>query len=416
MASFRGHITFSSALGFLYGGIGANAFDFDPATAILGAGICTVGGMLPDLDSDSGIPAREMFSLAGVLFPLILLRRLANTTMSPEEILILMTLGYFFIRYPVRYLFRKFTVHRGMFHSIPAMLIAGMVVYLCYDHPSLKTRLFFAVGVMVGFLSHLLLDEIYAVDLRGMVPKLNSMAGSALKFTSKSLGANVMTYGLLLLLGWHTIHDLETETGKVLLPMKAQVAWDDSIEAHPHIASALHTGEDASCTPTPTPTSTSTLAPGTTSTLTPAPPPTPRLISTPPASPTAAASPLSPLSPPATTLPPKTLPPLLPVTANSTETTTMQKTGYNPTIPPTAATPISAGTSRQSSPSQMPNSQTSNSQPRHAPPSPTSNPPIPQSPTATPAVAFPQWTNPKKKPLRGIGDWMKERLYGKSKE
>ena len=39
---------------------------------------------------------------------------------------------------------------------------------------------------MVGFLSHLVLDEIYSVDFRGARIKLKSSAGSAVKFMSSS--------------------------------------------------------------------------------------------------------------------------------------------------------------------------------------------------------------------------------------
>ena len=73
------------------------------------------------------------------------------------------------------------------------------------DHPiaadEMRHRLFYATGTMIGFLSHLVLDEIYAVDLMGVVPRLNAFAGSALKFTSKSWVATLLTYGILLVLG-----------------------------------------------------------------------------------------------------------------------------------------------------------------------------------------------------------------------
>jgi hypothetical protein len=50
---------------------------------------------------------------------------------------------------------------------------------------------------MLGFLSHLILDEIYSVDWRGVVPKLKSSAGSAFKFGSSSLIATATCYLLL---------------------------------------------------------------------------------------------------------------------------------------------------------------------------------------------------------------------------
>ena len=66
MANFQGHITTSSVLGVAVGDFGAWYFNYDWGTVFLAAGLTAIGGMLPDLDSDSGIPVRELFGLAGV--------------------------------------------------------------------------------------------------------------------------------------------------------------------------------------------------------------------------------------------------------------------------------------------------------------------------------------------------------------
>jgi hypothetical protein len=71
------------------------------------------------------------------------------------------------------------------------------VTYLAYGSPSIRIRLLMACGVALGFLSHLVLDEIYSVAWHGGVLKLKSSAGSAVKFFSRSWGAVVFCYGLL---------------------------------------------------------------------------------------------------------------------------------------------------------------------------------------------------------------------------
>jgi len=177
----------------------------DWATATLAAGLTAVGGMLPDLDSDNGIPVRELFGLAAVVVPMMFLRRLYHAwQLRDEEVLVVVGLMYLGIRYGLAYLFKRVTVHRGMFHSIPAMLIAGMATFLIYHHPENRPRIVLAIGVMIGFSSHLLLDEIYSVDLRGLKPRLNKFSGSALKFVSPSQLATGLTYLLLLALGFLT--------------------------------------------------------------------------------------------------------------------------------------------------------------------------------------------------------------------
>jgi hypothetical protein len=200
MASFRGHLAFSASLGAVFGGLSYWQLGYDWGTSALAAGLTAVGGMLPDLDSDSGVPVREMFGLAAVFVPLVLLRRLIHSGLEPEQILVVLGITFIGIRYGLSRVFKRFTVHRGMFHSVPAMLIAGMMTFLGYHHPQYGPRLILAIAVMMGFMSHLLLDELYAVDFRGLKPKLNQFAGSALKFASKSRPATAITYVLLIIL------------------------------------------------------------------------------------------------------------------------------------------------------------------------------------------------------------------------
>jgi hypothetical protein len=218
MASFRGHLAFSASLGAVYGGLIGWQLGVDWATSALAAGLTCVGGMMPDLDSDSGIPVREMFGLASVCVPLLLLPRLLQHGLTPEQLTVILGGLYLFIRHGLSYLFKRVTVHRGMFHSIPALLIAGMITFLLYHHSDFRPRVLVASGVMIGFLSHLVLDELYAVDFRGLKPKLNKYAGSALKFGSPSRWATAFTYFLMAALGFLVFLDVG---GKAPDPAKA---------------------------------------------------------------------------------------------------------------------------------------------------------------------------------------------------
>jgi membrane-bound metal-dependent hydrolase YbcI (DUF457 family) len=215
MAGFRTHITVSGALGVVYGGAAVQPFGYTTETAVLAAGLTTVGGMLPDLDSQSGVPVREMFGLAAIVGPLCMVPRLYHAGMSQEGILATMLFGYVIIRYAMSRVFKRFTVHRGMFHSIPALLIAGLVVYLGYHSTDHGIRLLFGCGVMVGFLSHLVLDELYSVDIHGVKVKLNKFAGTAVKFMSPSFPATVTCYTLLGALLYLAYQDYKAAGGAV---------------------------------------------------------------------------------------------------------------------------------------------------------------------------------------------------------
>jgi membrane-bound metal-dependent hydrolase YbcI (DUF457 family) len=212
MADFRTHITFSTVCGVVYGAAAVKPLGFSPESAALAAGVTAVGGMLPDLDSDSGVPVREMSGLAAAVLPLLLLPRLQQIGMTREGMLVTMGLLYIVIRYGFAGVIKYISVHRGMFHSLPGMLIAGLIVYLEYHSDDLKIRLLLASGVMLGFLSHLVLDEIYSVDFNGIRIKLKSSAGSAVKFFSTVWYANCICYGLLGGLGYLAYLDWKSWT------------------------------------------------------------------------------------------------------------------------------------------------------------------------------------------------------------
>lgn len=202
MASFHGHLSFSTMAGAAYGAAGIWFWDLDWGPAFLGAGITALGGLIPDLDSDSGIPLRELSSLCGAMAPCLLYSRLRHAEFSLEQTLVLLGGAYLLIRFVLASIIRRFTVHRGMFHSLPGMLATGLAVYLLYDSDPSKQhiRVYLAVAAMLGFLSHLVLDELYSVDFRGVAIRLNKYAGSALKLYSSSWKATATCYLLLCLL------------------------------------------------------------------------------------------------------------------------------------------------------------------------------------------------------------------------
>src|SRR5438034_10186596 len=114
MASYRGHLMFSTTLGAAYGGVAAWQLGYDWASAALGGGLTALGGLLPDLDSDSGVPVRELFGLAATLTPLLLVQRFTAQGWSGEELLVILAIVYLFIRYGLSEFFKRVTVHGGM--------------------------------------------------------------------------------------------------------------------------------------------------------------------------------------------------------------------------------------------------------------------------------------------------------------
>ncbi|MCA9101154.1 MAG: metal-dependent hydrolase [Pirellulales bacterium] len=197
MADFKTHVSFSSLLGVGYAAAGWQLLELPPVSCILAGGLCGVSGMLPDLDSNSGVPRRESVAFTATVVPMLMYERFQQLQLDHETIVLAAVTIYLSIRMLVPRLLTHFTVHRGMFHSIPAMLIAGGLAYLACLSGSEEVRLFKAVGIMVGFASHLLLDEIYSIEWHHGRMRLKSSFGTAIKIWGKSLWANLLTFALL---------------------------------------------------------------------------------------------------------------------------------------------------------------------------------------------------------------------------
>jgi hypothetical protein len=198
MAGFKTHITTSTVLGIGYGATAAAVYHTPWETAMLGAGLCSVSGMLPDIDSGPGVPLRESVSFAAAVIPLLLIHRWQRFEMTPDTMVLAGGLVYLLIRFGLGRLLKSMTVHRGMFHSLPALAIVGMATYLICDHDNPWTRVFFASAVMAGFGSHLVLDEIWSIDFRHL--RLKSSFGTALKFWGDCWWSNLATYANVIVL------------------------------------------------------------------------------------------------------------------------------------------------------------------------------------------------------------------------
>jgi membrane-bound metal-dependent hydrolase YbcI (DUF457 family) len=206
MAGYRTHITVSGVLGVGYGTASVMLAGFSPVEGMLAGVLTWFSGMLPDLDSDSGRPVREVFSLLAAFAPFAMMGHLMAWGHNNYEIVTLLAVAlYVGIRYGGQAILNRMSVHRGMFHSIPAMIIAAEIAFLAFRTDSQQVKLLMAGGVAVGFFSHLLLDEIYSVEWNGLHVRLNKFAGSAVKFAGKSFLPNAITYSLLLVLTYASL-------------------------------------------------------------------------------------------------------------------------------------------------------------------------------------------------------------------
>jgi membrane-bound metal-dependent hydrolase YbcI (DUF457 family) len=196
MADFKTHITTSTVLGGGYAALGAY-YGLAIEASLVAGGLCAVGGMLPDIDSDSGVPVRETMGFAAAVTPMLLVDRFQHLGFNYEQMVLAGAASYLLVRFGIARLLMRYTVHRGMFHSIPALLIFTGLAFLVCGCNNLQLRYFKAGGMFLGVFSHLALDEIFAVQwIRGRW-RFKSSFGTALKLWGDSAWGNLSAYAKL---------------------------------------------------------------------------------------------------------------------------------------------------------------------------------------------------------------------------
>ncbi len=206
MAGYREHISVSGLLGLAYAFAAIFLFGYSAVQAAVAAVLTWIAGMLPDLDSETGRPVKELSSVTAAVAPMLVFQHCSSLGISSDRAMLASLIIYGTVRYGAPSLLGRLTVHRGMFHSIPALLIASELTFLCYYSEELRVRLLMAIGVGIGFLSHLVLDEMYSVQWNGVRIRLKKSAGSALKIMGKESLPNGLALGLLMFLTWASLN------------------------------------------------------------------------------------------------------------------------------------------------------------------------------------------------------------------
>lgn len=207
MALFREHVT----VGAVAGAVGVvllytYALVTNPILLALLFFVTTIGSFLPDLDSDSGVPFHMVFGLLSIGAGAFALYVTLMHYHSVDEWYIIAGIpiaAFLFTWVVIGGVFKHLTHHRGIMHSIPAMLIVGVLVYLAAIHAAQghTLSLWFALAAALGFATHLVLDEVHSeVNFEGVPFAAKRSLGTALKLFSDSRVVNLITYSLLVFL------------------------------------------------------------------------------------------------------------------------------------------------------------------------------------------------------------------------
>lgn len=205
MANFKAHVSIAAAVSSSAAVLAVNAGLIDTVDAPWLAFLGVMGGMLPDIDANNSSPVRLLFNglallcVSGVLF--VFTDRYTQSQLGLVAVAV-----FVLVRYGVFALFNRFTSHRGVFHSVLAAVFFAFLMtcvsfyFLEWDglHAWLN-GLFLAIG----FIVHLVLDELYSVDVSNA--RMKRSFGSALKICSyNNIPASLVMTGCTLALYWLT--------------------------------------------------------------------------------------------------------------------------------------------------------------------------------------------------------------------
>ncbi|BHH84448.1 metal-dependent hydrolase [Desulforhopalus sp. 52FAK] len=204
MAGFNTHVAGGLVVGAISAAVALEVYHFDIIPTIAVGIMGTIGGLLPDLDSDSGKPLALIFGAMSILIPALLLEKLPIAKhFSPEFLVSYFVISFLFINIFICNIIKKLTRHRGIFHSLPFAVLSGELGYLLFLPSGHNLAMLVAVSLFCGSLMHLVLDELNSLSFRYfIIPSFKSSFGTAIKLKSDSLLATATIYGLVALTGY----------------------------------------------------------------------------------------------------------------------------------------------------------------------------------------------------------------------
>jgi hypothetical protein len=139
------------------------------------------GSLLPDIDADASKPVRAFFNVLGVAVAFAMTLPLIGRFL-PLEVALIWVGVFLCVRYLIIEIFTRATVHRGIWHSwlgIAAAALAAVNIAYWVMNRSAESAWIAGFMVGIGYLTHLVLDELYSVDL--LNSRVKRSFGTALK-------------------------------------------------------------------------------------------------------------------------------------------------------------------------------------------------------------------------------------------
>jgi hypothetical protein len=197
MANFNTHFNVAAISTGLASAVLLSAEHININSALWLWGLGTIGGLLPDVDADNSTSLDIVFNIFSVVAVLMVLHYITGEHFKEIHFIELLAIPlgvYGIIKWLIRPLFEKVTVHRGSCHSLLFLLLCALLTiqltWIFNDNYLTKSSLHAWLSggfILFGGLIHLLLDEIYSVDLSNL--RVKRSFGTAMKiadFRNKS--------------------------------------------------------------------------------------------------------------------------------------------------------------------------------------------------------------------------------------
>jgi len=177
----------------------SSLIDINQALALLFFGM--IGGILPDIDLENSKPIQITSSILSIFIPLLAILTLLES-LSISKMLFIWFLSAMLLHFLIFKILLHLTIHRGVIHSIPmGLLFAQIINILFYTVLEFEELFSLLCGIFLflGFVIHLILDEIVSLNAFGM--SFKKSLGSALKFYDKNnlIGSVVLYLSIIIL-------------------------------------------------------------------------------------------------------------------------------------------------------------------------------------------------------------------------
>lgn len=193
MANFRTHIAVGTVVSGMLATMTMAATVVTPNQILILALVGAFGSVLPDVDLGSSRSSRIMFFGLGLFMSFCVLFSF-SWRYSIVEMWIIWLSVFMLVRYVGHYVFHHFARHRGVFHSLLAGLFFAFMTAFVFHKMFLFNETMSWLGgifMFVGYVVHLLLDELYSVDFDDH--RVKRSFGTALKlYEARNIPASVV--------------------------------------------------------------------------------------------------------------------------------------------------------------------------------------------------------------------------------